>query len=427
MVLLNGTAIPGAKASILAYQANFTGAYIIYLNVTDSLNYTAQSNNATFTVYSQSSVTISPTSVTLYYGQSQTFNASVIGGLAPYTYQWYVNGTAISEATSSSWIFPPTTAGTYNIYLNVTDQSNFIAKSNIATANVETPLTVNIAPTQVEIIIGQNQTFSSSVSGGTPPYIYQWYVNNTAAQGATNSNLIFAPTTAGNYSVYLNVTDTFNFQIQSNIINNITVYDKPSVSINPTSVNMTLGESQQFNSTVVGLAPNSYQWYLNNTAILNATNPTWTFTPNSLGTYIIYLKATYNFNLSIKSNEATGIFTLTPIIENLTVNISGSGITNATGTTTYSQFSNVTVLATPNNGYQLNHWLLNGTNVGTTNPYTINMTNNYNLTAIFSAIDTFTITVSPGANGQITPGTGSVNYGATPVFTDNSFNWLPNT
>jgi len=31
-------------------------------------------------------------------------------------------------------------------------------------------------------------------------------------------------------------------------------------------------------------------------------------------------------------------------------------------------------------------------------------------------VDTFTITVSAGANGQITPGTGSVSYGATPTY-----------
>jgi hypothetical protein len=68
----------------------------------------------------------------------------------------------------------------------------------------------------------------------------------------------------------------------------------------------------------------------------------------------------------------------------LTVGVSGSGTTNATGTTLYNSSTVVHVLATPSAGWTLNKWLLNGSDSGSANPYTLTMTANYNLTAIFT-------------------------------------------
>jgi hypothetical protein len=123
----------------------------------------------------------------------------------------------VTGATSSTWAFTPTTAGTYSFYLNVTDNSAITVESNTATAKVETPLTISITPTQVKMYIGQSQTFSSSVTGGTAPYVYQWYLNGTAVSGATSPSWTFMPKSIGNYKVYLNVTDDFNFTVKSNV------------------------------------------------------------------------------------------------------------------------------------------------------------------------------------------------------------------
>ena len=133
-----------------------------------------------------------------------------------------------------------------------------------------TPLrAVVVSPTQVRLDLGQSQTFSSSVSGGRPPYSYQWYLNDTAVLGATNPNWTFTPSATGQYKVYVNVTDGLNTKIQSNNITNIIVYPQLTTSINPISVNITIGTTQQFTSTTTGgLSPYTYQWYYtNDTAI----------------------------------------------------------------------------------------------------------------------------------------------------------------
>jgi len=85
---------------------------------------------------------------------------------------------------------------------------------------------------------------------------------------------------------------------------------------------------------------------------------------------------------------------VTPIFEEisqtyqLTVSTSGSGTTDVTGTSQYSSGQNVAVQATANSGWQLSHWLLNGANVGSANPYTVTMNTDYILTAVFTETPT---------------------------------------
>lgn len=70
----------------------------------------------------------------------------------------------------------------------------------------------------------------------------------------------------------------------------------------------------------------------------------------------------------------------------LLVNVGGSGSTNATGTRTYNAGSPVTVQATANPDWVLNEWLVNGTSVGSKNPYVVSLSENLNLTAIFTEL-----------------------------------------
>jgi parallel beta-helix repeat protein len=81
-------------------------------------------------------VTVSPISATLDVGQSQVFTSTAAGGVSPYTYQWYLNGLAVQDATSSSWTFTPTSAGSYTVYVEVDDSVAAQATSNTANATV---------------------------------------------------------------------------------------------------------------------------------------------------------------------------------------------------------------------------------------------------------------------------------------------------
>ena len=110
---------------------------------------------------------------------------------------WELNGTNVGAAT------------TYTVTMN----ANYVLKAFFKTA--PPPLTVSISPMSASIAVGQQVTFTSTVSGGTPPYTYQWLVNNNPVPGATSDNFTFTPTTPGIYYIVLKVTDANGATAQS--------------------------------------------------------------------------------------------------------------------------------------------------------------------------------------------------------------------
>jgi hypothetical protein len=67
----------------------------------------------------------------------------------------------------------------------------------------------------VSILVGQQVTFTSTTSGGYPPYTYQWYLNGNPVSGATSETWTFTPSTSGIFYVYLKVTDSKGNTAQS--------------------------------------------------------------------------------------------------------------------------------------------------------------------------------------------------------------------
>lgn len=81
------------------------------------------------------------------------------------------------------------------------------------------PLSASISADSTSINVGQSVLFTSTVSGGSPPYVaYQWFLNSTAVPGATSSSWTYTPAATGSGAVYLNVTDSSATTAQSNVI-----------------------------------------------------------------------------------------------------------------------------------------------------------------------------------------------------------------
>jgi hypothetical protein len=152
-------------------------------------------------------------------GENTTFTSYVSGGLPPYSYQWYLNGSAVSGATSSTWTFAPTSlqpVGTYFVYVVVTDSLAHSTQSNTFAVTVHAALTAQISPLSATLLVGQSVTFTATnVSGGYPPYSYQWYLNGNPVPGATSSSWIYLAATPGVSYVYLKVTDTTKNVVES--------------------------------------------------------------------------------------------------------------------------------------------------------------------------------------------------------------------
>lgn len=161
------------------------------------------------------SVSTSPATAKIKIGESLAFTSSVSGGEPPYSYQWYLNDSAVPDATSSSWTFLPESTGSYIIYLLVTDNLTNTAKSNEASVTVAPQLTVSISPMSASILVRQSIEFTPTVSGGYTPYSYQWYLGGNPVSGANSPSWTFTPTSEGIYYVYLKVTDANDNIVQS--------------------------------------------------------------------------------------------------------------------------------------------------------------------------------------------------------------------
>src|SRR4030095_6721701 len=99
----------------------------------------------------------------------------------------------------------------------------------------------------------------------------------------------------------------------------------------------------------------------------------------------------------------------------ITVNAGSNGsITPGTGSVNCGSNNTYTITADP--CYHIVDVTIDGVSQGAVGSVNINnLTANHTVAATF-AIDTYTITVSPGANGTITPGTGSVNCGSNNTY-----------
>jgi parallel beta-helix repeat protein len=253
-----------------------------------------------------SSVIISPSLVTVDVGQSRTFMPIVSGGSLPYSYQWYLNGSAIGGATSNSYTFTPSSSGHYNFYVNVTDGANAKAQSNTATATVNSALSISVSPSSVAMDVGQSQTFTPSVSGGTSPFSYRWYLDGKAVSGATGTSYTYSPASSGSHTVSVRVTDSASTPVTAQSSSaSVSVNGALSVSISPSSVTMDVDQSQMFTSSVSGgTSPFAYQWYLNDSAVSGATSASWAFAPSSSGSYSVYARATDVASAVATSNTA---------------------------------------------------------------------------------------------------------------------------
>jgi hypothetical protein len=132
---------------------------------------------------------------------------------APGTYT-HSNGTSVQVTAIASanyvfdhWELDTVNVGSANPYTVLMDADHTL-KAVFVYSPPPPQLSVSINPLSATIKVGESVFFTSSVSGGTPPYNYTWYLNGNPVSGATSDSWTFLPMASGVYYVYLNVTDS---------------------------------------------------------------------------------------------------------------------------------------------------------------------------------------------------------------------------
>ena len=219
-------------------------------------------------------------------GYSTSFNVTVSGGVAPYSYDW-----DFGDENSSTDATPTHTyaaANTYNVTVTVTD---FLGNEDECSFElvVSPPLSLSAcgadpAPTKV----GHSTDFSVVVTGGIGPYSYGWDFGDE--NNSTDATPTHTYATANTYNVTVTVTDFLGNEDECSfelVVNPPLSISDCQADPDPTNV----GYPTSFNVSVFGgVGPYSYDWDFG--AGNSSTDATPTHTYAAANTYNVTVTVT---------------------------------------------------------------------------------------------------------------------------------------
>jgi len=239
------------------------------------------SDNMTLTVDLPVTVGKQPANQALFTGKTAKFTVTP-AGTGPFTYQWQIstngganwtnvfnNPSGITGATLATLAIANTTQNlTSNQYRCIINNAVSNITSNAVSLTVGSPAKITVPPTSLVEVVGQDATFSATVSGFPAP-TFQWFKGKTALNGETNATLTLTSvqaTAADTYSVTAtNALGTATAKATLKII------VPAAITLQPVSVTVASGKPAKFSITATGTAKLTYQW-----AVSTDGGTTWT-------------------------------------------------------------------------------------------------------------------------------------------------------
>ncbi len=234
----------------------------------------------------QASLQVSRTSVDT--NQLLTFNTTVAGGRAPYTYRYSVSSTTAGCApTNAAWLnCTPAATGSFNVSVNVTDSLNGWGVATSPTVTVFPGLRATFNLSAGKLLLGQTLMLSANATGGTPPYQYSYGELPPGCLSRDNSSIGCLPTQAGSYAIKLNVTDLDGNTVTATSDLQV-VFDFTVIAPSNTSVNSALTIQVQLAAPVSQPQTLTYSYLDLPPGCQSQDTPTLTCTPTQLGTFTV--------------------------------------------------------------------------------------------------------------------------------------------
>ncbi len=383
----NGSMLNGETTAL--YTAMQAGNY--YVKITLGPNNTF-SDTINVAVNSVPNASITPSGTTVIpQGGNVLLNTPSGSG---YSFQWYLNGAAINNATNSS--YSANTAGDY--YVEVYNGCYSI--SNVVTLlSSVTTYTVN---TSSNPIAGGTTSGGGSYNNGT----------SVTVTATANNGYAFVNWTESGSQVSANASYTFSISANRSLVANFSanpIQYNVTTTANPIAGGTTSGGGTFNNGTSVTVAATANNGY---------TFVNWTENGSQVSA-----NASYTFTISANRSLVAN-FSTNPIQYNVTTTANPIAGGTTSGGGSYNNGTSATVTATANNGYIFFNWTENGSQVSTNASYTFSVSSNRNLVANFSANPNqygVNTTANPIAGG-VASGGGSFAGGTTVTVTATAFN-----
>jgi len=266
----DGVSIPGAVTETYVLDAvGPADAGMYRCIVSDDSGATAVSLEARLTVLS---IAKPPEDAVCTPGQAHAFSVEVAGGgKKPLAYQWYKDGAAAAGATQARLALNPVRTEDRGVYQCEVRQGDTVLVSERAVLQVaDSPIIFDEHPLPATVYRGDECRFEVAVSGGVPPFRYQWRHNDTDISGATEACYPIAAADAAHSGAYVCVVSDAEQSVPSRravlrVVDHLTVTAQPEGGLGYA------GEAHTFRVAVSGgKAPVSYQWRLDGTDVPGA-------------------------------------------------------------------------------------------------------------------------------------------------------------
>jgi hypothetical protein len=152
-----------------------------------------------------------PEDVTVVAGEDVTFKAVIVdeGNPKEHTLQWYVDGTAIEDATGETYTRSTSSdMGVLSVWCEVSNKAGTTTSRHATLTVKKLPTLDTNYPADASVIVGNSATFEVKIAetGYPDEYTYQWYVNDTAVDGETSPSYT-RKGSVGTVSIYCEVSN----------------------------------------------------------------------------------------------------------------------------------------------------------------------------------------------------------------------------
>lgn len=234
--------ISGTKSSILAIKdmqvADFgTDYWVIVRGI--CLSDTARSFSFIAPTLTMAEA---PVDATVCIGQSATYTLKLTSNisLSQVKYQWYIGNTPLknddritgAQSTQLTIRYISTDDITSDVYCIATlEPGSLVVQTNKVKLDVLTsPVLTSFPPSSLTMKVGEDLNLAVTVAGSLP-MDYQWFKNNNAISGATNSSLSIKMLTANDGGIYYcRVTNACSTIQSDDCLLNITTYQVTGVN-----------------------------------------------------------------------------------------------------------------------------------------------------------------------------------------------------